>query len=601
MPTTLSLARSLALDGQNPEAEQLYRAVIATGKAGGAGYTELYRIYLVSHRVPEAEAILKQARAANPKDYNFATLLAAHYFNQNNKAEGAKILDELKGNFKDYPQAYFTAGDFYLRMNDGPEAIRQYELGEKNDPTKKVDYQKRVVEVLMHDGKTAQAYDKNLEILKANPKDPEARGLKASFLIDKGDVNQALSELQSVVTARPDNFVARFHLGRAHFAKGEYEQARQDFEKAIEKAQEVHQDYLPARIALAQVALAQGQNEAALKNAQEALRISPQSGTARLLQGAALMRLQKYPESRASLNQILAANPKQPDTLVTLGVLDLMEKKYQEASDIFRRAYEADPTSTRGLLGQAQSLMLLGQPESAIKLVQSEVQKFPKRLDLKRDLADLEAKTGHLDQAQEGYKDLLGSYKDNARQQGEIWARLSETYTRQQNLPKSIEALQKAKDLMPDNLPVLNNLAILLDATGKHSDARKMYEQSVSYDPNDPRVLNNLAYLLVETGGNLDQALTYANRAKQKLPDYSDISDTIGWIYTKKNLSSNAVDIFKDLVAKVPNKSTYHYHFAVALAQTGDKASASKQCELALANKPDKEEEAHIRALMAKI
>jgi hypothetical protein len=37
--------------------------------------------------------------------------------------------------------------------------------------------------------------------------------------------------------------------------------------------------------------------------------------------------------------------------------------------------------------------------------------------------------------------------------------------------------------------------------------------------PDNPIALNNLAFLLVEGGADLDQALTYAQRAKQKLPN----------------------------------------------------------------------------------
>ena len=93
----------------------------------------------------------------------------------------------------------------------------------------------------MRGGKPAIAREKNELILKNDPKDPEARGLKATFLLDKGDVNTAMSELQSVVTARPNNFVARFNLGRAHFARGELEQARQEFEAAVQR----RPDYMP--------------------------------------------------------------------------------------------------------------------------------------------------------------------------------------------------------------------------------------------------------------------------------------------------------------------------------------------------------------------
>ena len=74
-----------------------------------------------------------------------------------------------------------------------------------------------------------------------------------------------MGELQSVVTAKPNNFVARFNLGRAHFARGEYEQARQEFDAAIQ----LRPDYIPARLAQIQVALLRGDNDAALHGADE--------------------------------------------------------------------------------------------------------------------------------------------------------------------------------------------------------------------------------------------------------------------------------------------------------------------------------------------
>lgn len=594
---TLSLARTLASYGELAESEQLFRNVIAKAPNTPTGYGELYRLYIGQKKIAEGEALLKKAVAGNPKEFQFKVLLSAHYFSVGNKAEGAKILDELKGNFKEFPQAFFTSGDFYLRMNDTAAAIKQYEEGEVKDKAHKVDYQKRVIEVLVREGKASQAYEKNLEILKENPKDPEARGLKATFLLDKGDVNQALNELQSVVTSRPDNFVARFHLGRAHFAKQEYEQASQQFQKAIE----LRPDYMPPRLALAQVALARGDNEGALKTTEEVLKMDHGSGAAKLLQSAALMRMGRYDESKKAIATILAVNPKQPDTLLEMGVLNLMEKKYAEAAESFKQGYQSDPSNTRGLLGQAEAYLLMNKPDEAIKVVQMESDRLPNRSDLKRDLADIQYRTGHIDQAMQMYQTLLPFYKDNPRQLGELHARMGDANIRKKNVPEAIAELKKARDLIPDSTPVLNTLALLLENSGNHQEARKVYEQAISRDQNNPEALNNLAYLMAETGGNLDEALTLATRAKQKLPNFLEISDTIGWIYLKKNLADNAIDIFKDLTAKAPQNSTYHFHYAMALMQKGDKVNALKESKLALGAKPTKEEEHRINELVSKI
>src|SRR5207249_261248 len=97
----------------------------------------------------------------------------------------------------------------------------------------------------------------------------DARGLAATFLLDKGDINKALQELQAVVTRAPDNPVSRYNLGRAHAARGEFEQARQQFDKAIQ----LRPDYVLARLALAQLQVTRGEFEAALKTAEEILKI----------------------------------------------------------------------------------------------------------------------------------------------------------------------------------------------------------------------------------------------------------------------------------------------------------------------------------------
>jgi Flp pilus assembly protein TadD len=69
----------------------------------------------------------------------------------------------------------------------------------------------------------------------------------------------------------------------------------------------------------------------------------------------------------------------------------------------------------------------------------------------------------------------------------------------------------------------------------------------------------------------------------------------------KKNLTDNAIDTFRTLVVKSPQNPTYHYHYAMALLQKGDRENAKKECQSALADKPNKAQENEIRQLMAKV
>jgi tetratricopeptide (TPR) repeat protein len=593
---TLALGRTLMIDGETAEAESLFRSLVAKDKTNLSGFSELYRVYISQRRFPEAEAILKSAIQNNPTQTSLRLDLARFYYGTNRKDDLVALLNKMKSDLKEFPQAYFQAGDFYLRVGQVDEAVRQYEQGIQKDPEHKVAYMKHEIEAFVRENKTDLAYAKNNEILKIDPKDPEARGLEATFKLDKGDVTEAMTDLQSVVTAKPNNFVARFNLGRAHFARGEYEQARQEFDKAVE----LRPDYLPARLAQTQVALLRGDNEGAVRSADEILKMNPASVQGKVMKAAALQRLQKFDDARAILEPVLEKNPKQVETLLELGVLNLNQRRNKEAIELFQRAWAAAPTNIRGLLGESKAYLLDGQVAKSVELVQTESQKQPDRTDLLRELGNAQMAAGQFDAAIGTYQSLLAKVKDPRVLAG-VWSSIAQAYRYKGDVPHSVEALEKSRQGVPDNPSVVTSLGMLYDEMGKKDIAKKYYETALRLDQSNPFALNNLAYLITESNGDLNEALTYAQRAKQKLPNYTEITDTLGWIYLKKNLTDSAIDTYKGLVVQAPQNPIFHYHYAMALNQKGDRDSARRECQAALADKPNKTQENDIRQLMSKL
>jgi Flp pilus assembly protein TadD len=182
--------------------------------------------------------------------------------------------------------------------------------------------------------------------------------------------------------------------------------------------------------------------------------------------------------------------------------------------------------------------------------------------------------------------------------QGDIYLRIGESYRRKGDSNGAVQALQKAHECLPDDTRVLSTLALVLDGAGRRPEAMQVYEATLKLDPSNAVALNNLAFLLAETGGDLDDALTKAQRAKQLLPNLHEISDTLGWIYMKKNLSDQAIDTFKELVSKEPFISTYHFHLGMAYSQKGDKTKALDQLREALKCNPLKEEKEKIQRMI---
>ena len=594
-PLRMQMARALTADREFPEAEQIYQQLIAQNKTLTEAYNELYRLYVIQNKPADAEQVLKKGAANNPKQISFLISLAGFYSGMQRHSDMVATLNQIKGHAKDFDRAYLVVGDFYFRNGDLPEALKQYKEGMAADSKQKSTYQKRQIEVLMRQNRRAEAADVNAAILKDNPKDSDARGLAATLMLDRGDVQKAISELQSVVNANPDNFVARYNLGRAHIARGEWEQARQQFTEAIRE----RPDYITARLALAQLQVMREEYEPALKSVSDILQLDRQNESARMIQAAALMGEKRYDEARKLLEAVRQADPNAPDAQFSLGTLAIREGKLKEAEDTFKKAHLADPSDGHLLIGLVEAQAAQGHYDQAIQTMQAEVAKNPSRNDLQLALGNLAVRAGNLDLAISQFQSVLNRLGKGSAARGDVDLRLGLTFRNKGDLKDAIPYFYQAREALPANSMVADELALTLQKANRNKEARDIYEQLLKQNPQDGVALNNLAFMIAEGGsGDLDQALTFAQRAKQVYPNLTEVSDTLGWIYLKKNMTDNAIDLFKALVNDRPDNSTYRYHLGMAYAQKGDKPTAIRELQQALHSKPSGEEEKKIKDLI---
>jgi tetratricopeptide (TPR) repeat protein len=597
---TMQLARALTMKRDFPGAERYFHQTIDQKKDFLQAYRELYTVLWLENKRADAEQLLKAGYQNNPKEPVFLMWLAEQYRLEQRREDMLKVLAQLKSKVGEFPGAYLEVGDFYLRAGDPESAVGEYRDGMGKDAKNKSTYQKRIVEARMRQGKRLEAADVNAEVLKENPNDNDALGVKATLLLDKGDVTHALADLQQVVTHAPDNFVARFNLGRAYVLHNEVEQARQQFQKAIE----LHPDYIPARLALAQLQMAPPRPDfdAVIRSAEEILKLDQNNASAKLIWSAALMGQKKFDESRQMLETMLKANPSSADVLFQIGVLNLAENKFKDANDAFRRCYQLNPANARGLMGVVETDMAQNKVDQAIQELRVESAKTPARMDFRLAIGNVCVRAGRWDMAIAEFQTVLASTAKGSRTQGQMYLRIGETQRRKGDLNAAIVSLQAARQTLPEDQGVLSTLALTLDGAGRWPEAKQVYQAITKIYPNDPIVLNNLAFGMAEHGDDLDQALSMAQRARQLLTNpVPEFSDTLGWIYLKKNLPDNALEIFRDLVAKQPNQTTFRYHLGMAFAQKGDKAHALQELKRALEGRPSDEEGKKIKDLIARL
>ena len=594
----VSIASMYIMLKREAEGEALLVKLLETSKGYLRGYDLLYGYYVRAGRIPDAERIVKLRVSDHPELVTARLALAAHQAALGRQDEMTKVLDEIIKDTAKFPDAYEQVGGFYLKLRDYDRSIKTWELGlaqAKNEATKKT-LRKGIVEALTAQNKITEAQNMVEAMLKVDPKDPEVIAIRAHLWLLGGkpeNLNAALADLQSVVSKLPENFVLRFDLGNALMIRGDLDAAKVQLLEVLK----LKPDFFPARNALAQLSIQKQDWTSALQLSGEVLSVAPGNLFGRLIRSHALMAQNNRPEAKALLLDTMKLYPKSKDAQYQLGFAYFSEKDYKNAEENFRGVYFGDSPDLRGLMGLIETYMAQQRFDAAAKLVDIEIAKFPKALAFQVARGTIAIRAGDYDTA----IDILRKVAQTQSDQPDLYMRIAEAQKLKGDLQGALDSWKKASDLAPTLTAPLLNRAMTLDGMKRLTEARPLYDQVLRIQPDNALALNNLAYLLAEEGNELDAALTLAQRARQKQPNDPMIADTLGWIYIKKGLANNAIAIFSDLTVKHPSMSLFHFHYAMALSQRGDKAQAKRSLELALKTNPPKQELEDIKKLQQKL
>lgn len=587
---------ALIYDDRFPDAEKLAMDFINKNKSDPRMYDLLYLQYARRNNPPAAEALVKLKVANNPTQAKYLVELAGHYYYNNRRPEMEAVIQQLSDD-KKYPEGHLMAGDFYyLRLRDLDDAKAQYEAGIKAFPKDKAVYQKRLVELYSASGKSQDANAILADILKDNPKDNDAIAMHASLSLTTGNrdqINAAVNDLQALVTKSPTNHLYHFNLARALLAKGDADGAKLQLEETIK----LRNDFTAARVMLGKLYMVKNDPAKSLNEADEVIKHDKNNLQAHLMRSSALLALGDKEKAREELAMITKGAPQNREARYQIGLLALQDKDYKKAEQVYGELYKTNPNDARGLAGETEAMAAQNRLPEAIKETQAAIDKDPQRSDLKLVLAKFYVRA-------QRYNDAIGLYQglvaQDPRSRDLLW-QLGETERQKGDINSAIDTFRKCSQAAPSDTACLSELGLIYEGTGKSEQARPIWEQILKIQPDHPLALNNLAFAKAQDGVDLDQALTMSQKARQQMPNNASVSDTLGWIYVKKNLSDDAVRIFKDLTTQVPDSPTFHYHYGVALLQKGDKPSAKKELEKALADKPSVGEEKQIKELLQKI
>jgi Flp pilus assembly protein TadD len=229
--------------------------------------------------------------------------------------------------------------------------------------------------------------------------------------------------------------------------------------------------------------------------------------------------------------------------------------------------------------------------------IEARLRETPRDGDLLVVAARTWASTGDPAKAEEYLRRALDADPANF----DAYALLAQIYVSQRKLDQALAEYDKLAARQPGSTGAQTMAALVLQAQGKEQEARLRYERLLETNPRAPVAANNLAWMYATRGEQLDRALQLAQTAKAALPENAAVSDTLAFVYIRKQLGSLAVPLLKQAVGKEPQNPEFHYHLGLAYSQAGDKVEARRARERALELKPDFEGAADARKVLASL
>jgi len=280
------------------------------------------------------------------------------------------------------------------------------------------------------------------------------------------------------------------------------------------------------------------------------------------------------------------------------GTAALSQKQYDAAERAFRQAHEADPENVRYFSGIVEARIEAGHGDEALALARDEAAKRPQNEELQMVLGNVAVRTGNYELAVATFTRIRNGMDGKSSRLGELYTRLGETYRRMGDLGQAITALKRAVEYQPEAPAPLATLALTLDTAGQTGEAEQAYRGVLKLDPKNGVALNNLAFLLASHGGDLDEAIEYANAAREALPKLTEVMDTLGYIYLARKQSDAAFGAFREAVLQAPGVKDYRSHLLLSIEQQRDRSAKAEELRVALREEPTAENQERVKKLL---
>lgn len=289
----------------------------------------------------------------------------------------------------------------------------------------------------------------------ANPTDPDLLDLLGQSQLATNDLAGALETYSKLAKIAPKSPAAQMRLGSVHMQMKNPAAATEDVKRALA----LNPDFMPAKLAMVELAMARGDSEQVLPLARK-LQKDGKAPTGFLIEGDLLM-AQRKPEQAVRMYEQAFARAKTPQLLVKLAAAMNQAGKEKDAEARLTQWQKENPTDMLVPMYVAESMMGKKQYKAAIERFEALLKLTPQDPSVLNNLAF--------------------AYQ-------------------QENDPRALETAERALKAAPGNPAILDTLGWMLVQRGDVGRGLPMLQQAVAQQPEATDARYHLAFALDKSG-----------------------------------------------------------------------------------------------------
>jgi putative PEP-CTERM system TPR-repeat lipoprotein len=414
----------------------------------------------------------------------------------------------------------------------------------------------------------AKARESFEQALAINPTFIPAATSLAQLDIHDNKPGNAQKRFESILDKDKNNLQAMMALAELA-ASNKQEKEYVDW---LDKAAKLNPKAIPPRVVLARHYLTLNEPQKAMAIASELVNTNPESLDALDLLGTVQLALNDKAGAVSTFNKMAQKANQSPDVLQRLAIAQIANNQLADARVTLQKALKISPNHQPNLDALIRLDMREGKHEDALQIARRAEAASPQSpFGFERE-GDILLNQKQPAQAAKAYEQ---AFAKGAGSTGLI--KLHRAMTLSGNAATADLQLKSWIKQHPDDLAVLAYAAENAMAAGKNKEAIAYYEAILKQAPQNATVLNNLAGLYQREADS--RALPTAEQALKIEPGSPAIQDTLGWILVEQGQAKRGLELLDKALAQIPKNPSILYHYAVALARTGDQAGARKRFE----------------------